>query len=169
MRLDDSVVRRFWAKVDKDGPLPEHCPEIGPCWLWTGCRKVHRNPAFTYGRFTIDDRQYIAHRVAYRLETGTDPGALQVCHHCDRPLCVRPSHLFCGTFQDNMDDKVAKGRQSAPSGERASLAKLAECDVREIRRRCALRERRQTIADDFGVTAKNICLIFRRLTWNHVA
>lgn len=29
-------VERFWAKVNKEGSVPEHCPEIGPCWTWTG-------------------------------------------------------------------------------------------------------------------------------------
>ncbi len=27
---------RFWAKVNKDGPIPAHMPHLGPCWLWTG-------------------------------------------------------------------------------------------------------------------------------------
>jgi hypothetical protein len=24
---------RFWVKVNKDGPVPVHCPELGPCWV----------------------------------------------------------------------------------------------------------------------------------------
>src|SRR6478609_5365672 len=27
---------RFWKKVDKNGPIPAHRPELGPCWIWTG-------------------------------------------------------------------------------------------------------------------------------------
>lgn len=26
---------KFWEKVNKHGPVPEHCPELGPCWIWT--------------------------------------------------------------------------------------------------------------------------------------
>src|SRR5208282_3495744 len=28
--------RRFWAHVDKNGPVPPHRPALGPCWVWTG-------------------------------------------------------------------------------------------------------------------------------------
>lgn len=28
--------QRFWAKVDKNGPVVR--PELGPCWIWTGNR-----------------------------------------------------------------------------------------------------------------------------------
>src|SRR5690348_8449196 len=30
-----SSLDRFWAKVDKNGPVPEYRPDLGPCWLWT--------------------------------------------------------------------------------------------------------------------------------------
>lgn len=32
---------RFWAKVDKDGPLPSDTL-LGPCWRWTA-RICHRD------------------------------------------------------------------------------------------------------------------------------
>ncbi len=25
---------RFWAKVDKNGPVPLHALDLGPCWIW---------------------------------------------------------------------------------------------------------------------------------------
>ena len=28
-----TLAERFWAKVNKDGPVPEHRPDLGPCWI----------------------------------------------------------------------------------------------------------------------------------------
>lgn len=52
--------------------------------------------------------------MSYELANSFIDDALLVLHHCDNPPCVRPEHLFQGTPQDNMDDKVTKGR--APRG-----------------------------------------------------
>jgi hypothetical protein len=86
---------RFWAKVEKtDG-----------CWLWRGAR--HHTG---YGVIGVDRRQRRAHRVAYEMAHGPIPAGAVVCHSCDTPPCVNPSHLFVGTVADNNRDMMAKGR-----------------------------------------------------------
>jgi HNH endonuclease len=107
--LSDRLAARFWSKVDKHGPLPEHCPELGPCWVWTRAT----DPA-GYGRFGIGsrgaNRVFFAHRVALALTGTIPPDDLDACHRCDNPPCCNPGHLFLGTLLDNMADMVAKGR-----------------------------------------------------------
>lgn len=58
------------------------------------------------------DRTLIrAHRLAFCFDTGREPDPeLDVCHFCDRRICVRPSHLFEGTAKDNIQDCIKKGR-----------------------------------------------------------
>src|SRR3990167_5038069 len=51
---------RFWEKVDKHGPIPEHRPELGSCWLWTAGQQ-----SAGYGKFRFLGTTTLAHRVAY--------------------------------------------------------------------------------------------------------
>jgi len=50
-RLPESATLedRFWAKVDKNGPVPAHRPELGPCWIWTAARFKRG-----YGKFGVE-------------------------------------------------------------------------------------------------------------------
>jgi hypothetical protein len=78
---------RFWIKVDKNGPVPEHRPDLGPCWIWT----AYIDPN-GYGRFQLDGAQY-SHVVAYESEVKKiDPGS-EIDHLCRTRACCRPSHL----------------------------------------------------------------------------
>lgn len=105
------IAERFWEKVDKDGPIPPHRPELGSCWLWTGaCLPDGR------GQFHLNGKTEFASVVAYRLTYGElTTEKPWVLHHCDggRSCCVRPEHLFAGTHTDNMRDMASKGRQGA--------------------------------------------------------
>ncbi len=97
---------RFWAKVNKNGPVPSHMPHLGACWTWTGIKNSKG-----YGLFFLGHSHYTAaHRMSWELIRGGKPDHL-VCHRCDNPSCVRPSHLFSGTYRDNYNDMVAKGRR----------------------------------------------------------
>lgn len=104
-----SLEERFWSKVDRKD-------ESG-CWLWKG-RVITPNGqgGFPYGQFDWRDpntgkaKSGLAHRVCWWLTHGNLPVDLCVCHHCDEPGCVNPSHLFLGTILDNMQDRHRKGR-----------------------------------------------------------
>jgi hypothetical protein len=100
-----TVAERFWKKVNKDGPIPAHCPELGNCWVWTG--SVTQN--FGYGQLAVNNRPVRAHRLAWFLETGEQPTE-HVLHKCDNPPCIRFTHLFQGTPADNARDCLAKDR-----------------------------------------------------------
>lgn len=74
------------------------------CWEWGGVKNKQG-----YGRFYFKGKQVAAHRWSYEYFIGK-LGGLHCCHHCDNPGCVNPFHLFAGTAQDNVDDKMKKGR-----------------------------------------------------------
>jgi len=141
----------------------------GGCWEWTG-EKTSMD-GFKYGRIGIMGKKRLAHRVSYETFIGAIPDGMNVCHRCDNPPCVNPSHLFIGTDADNMGDRKAKGRYSnQEKGEARYNAKLNAASVVEIRRRLA--ERSQPIlhmAREFGVSRMAIYMIKDNRRWKHVA
>lgn len=132
--------------------------KTGSCWLWTG----QRGPK-GYGAARYHGYRMLAHRFSYELHYGVIASELHVLHKCDTPLCVRPDHLFLGTPQDNMDDKVAKNRQTR--GETNGTSKLTEIDVRYIR---ASKERSSILARYYGVNYGTIHSIRKCITWKHI-
>jgi hypothetical protein len=92
-----SVEDRFWVKVNKAGPIPEHRPELGSCWLWIA--RLHRQG---YGCFWPAGRMVLAHRYAYELLVGPIPQGLTLDHLCSNPPCVRPDHLEPVTQTENV-------------------------------------------------------------------
>lgn len=128
-------IANFWDKVDRNGPVPEHRPDLGPCWLWTAWKDRKG-----YGRTSVWVNQKSttlnAHRVAWEIEAWAtiEPG-LTVDHLCRVTSCVRPSHMELVPMSEN----VLRG-----SGPPAQNARKVRCirghDHWEIRsngqRRC---------------------------------
>lgn len=142
------VIDKFWSQVDKNGPTPEHRPELGSCWSWTG-GKIRDG----YGEYRIKKKAYGTHRLSWMLHYGIIPDGLLVCHSCDNPACVNPAHLWLGTVGDNARDRQAKGRGSLRSGEENPSAKLTDEQVAEIRQLYATGEYSQrALALRFGVS-----------------
>lgn len=157
------VAERFWAKVNKNGPVVR--PELGPCWVWTGARTKAG-----YGTINSGGKSGVplyAHRVSYELAKGLLPPNTDACHRCDNPPCVRPVHLFAGTRLDNAADAHSKGRLAVGSAH--GQAKVDAETVRAIRARYRTGGVSQaTIAREYGVSQMTISKIVRRETWAHV-
>lgn len=105
---------RFWPKVDKDGPIPEHRPELGPCWVYSGGKMGNASGRLVrpYGSF---DNQ-CAHRVAYELLVGLIPDGLELDHLCRNPACVNPAHLEPVTHAENMRRGERAMKTHCPQG-----------------------------------------------------
>ena len=158
--------QRFWTHVDKDGPIPMHRPDLGPCWIWTGS-KVRDG----YGEMRVGGakgKRHLAHRCSWQLHFRSIPVDMFVCHSCDNRPCVRPDHLFLGTTQDNTADRHRKGRDSHHGGipvrygEEHHNCKLVTTDVMAIRAAYVPRKVSQRVlAAQFGVSHTQIGHILR--------
>lgn len=136
------------------------------CWEWT--RSLRSNG---YGQLRWKERANIsAHRLSYILSKGPIPDGMLVCHTCDNRKCINPDHLFLGTYQDNHDDMILKGRKRwvARRGSMQGNSKLNEADVALIKRKLSEGEKGRHIAAKFGVSPSTISLIKLGKFWRHV-
>lgn len=103
---------RFWAKVDKSGPVPECDQELGPCWLWTGA--IHKNTG--YGICApAKDRTMGVHVLAWELCVGDVFPGLSIDHLCRIKSCVNPRHLEPVTQAENVRRGTAGEASTARS------------------------------------------------------
>jgi hypothetical protein len=142
MNLAKQDIDRFWSKVTID--------QINKCWIWTAAKDRDGYGVFSKGK---------AHRVSAFL-SGLNITNKLVCHTCDNPSCVNPSHLFVGTQKDNAQDALKKRRHYV--GEKNGRSKLTEENVKEI---LASNLNGQQLADKFGVTRSTINNVRRGASW----
>jgi hypothetical protein len=164
MRWNLTVEERFWAKVNKDGPLIR--PELGSCWVWTAANKGDGR-----GVFRFNGRLRPAPVVSYILTTGHEPPpeAPYITHLCDGGNigCVRPSHLMPDTNLGNVAQMIERGRM--PRGEGRAHVALTADKVREIRRRySAGGVTHDALAAECGVSRRAIGQAITGKKWKHV-
>lgn len=130
----------------------------------------HKQAGFRggYAKTTRAGRSLMMHRVVYCEYNGISVdsiGGLIVRHTCDNPRCINPVHLVVGTQQDNMDDKVARGR--AVRGSAHAVSKLTEEQVAAIRSEYVPRKVSQrTLARKYNVTQALIWYVLNK-GWTH--
>jgi hypothetical protein len=130
------------------------------CWEHRTCL---RYPTFSRQRISLAKISLAAFTGIVGEET------LFACHTCDNPRCLNPDHIFLGTHQDNVDDKVKKGRGGGPElGESHHGSILTEEAVRTIRSELERGICQDALARRYKVTQAAISKIKRGLTWRHI-
>jgi hypothetical protein len=134
---------------------------LGHCWEWMGAKKEG------YGLYS----KRTCHRLSWELHNGqTIPDNTVVRHKCDNRACLNPEHLELGTVQDNIADKVARGRATGGSGRRGANGtntKLTTDQVKEIRENphgCTM----DCMAHRFGCSTSQISRIMHNDRWSEL-
>lgn len=152
----------FWSKVNKKGPM--HFVLGTNCWVWTG-PFFKKKGAKDYGSSFFERKNHQAHRVAWFLTYGKWPENF-ACHRCDNKSCVRPSHLFDGTTDENMEDMRIKGR--AAVGEKNGASKLTEKEVLDILSLTSSRTHKE-VAKKYQVSKSAIDSIVQGRSWGYLS
>ena len=161
------------------------------CWLWMGYKDTDG-----YGIFSIDCKNRRAHRVSYELWKENIPDDLLLRHKCDVRNCVNPNHLEVGTYKDNSNDMVKRGRslkgdkhpsrlhperlargenngskthpERVARGSNNGNSKLTEDDVREIRIFKGFGFTNAELGRMYEMTDVGIGLIINYKKWKHI-
>jgi hypothetical protein len=148
-------LERFNAKYRVD--------PVSGCWEWTAAKYYNGYGVFVWSK----GENQTAHRASWRLHRGEVADEMDMCHHCDNKGCVNPEHLFVGTRQENMMDRVRKGRHPRISlkGEANGNSKLTDAVVLSIRTSTTSQ---RAMARELGVSLFLISQIRTRKIWKHV-
>lgn len=132
------------------------------CWEWQKNRD--KKGYGTIGSHIGDKRiTKFAHRVSYELYKGEIPINMIVCHACDNPGCVNPDHLWIGTHQDNINDKIKKNR--GLFGSKHQNSKLTEEQIIKIRKeKLSIND----IAKKYRIHYNTAYDIINFKSWSHV-
>ena len=120
------------------------------CWIYDGAYRGE------YKVMKVDGRNQSVHREAYKAFLGPIPEGICVCHRCDDPHCCNPAHLFLGTHQDNMRDKIRKGR-----GNQALTAQQV-IDIRKDTRK------QREIAVEYNIGRSTVAKLKRGFTYKAI-
>lgn len=158
-RFTARAIARFFAQVDKNGPI---CPHLGTrCHLWTGT--VNQRG---YGVTKIGGKLTQAHVVATEIAGIPVPEGMVRRHLCGVKLCVNTEHVVPGTQAENMADMARMGTSLVGHSNPAS--KLTDERVRAIFVRIQAGEVQTEIARDEGVSQNTISQIANGLLWTHI-
>ncbi len=91
-----SIDTQFWRRVQVS-------EDLAACW-------PYRGRLWRYVEVMRGGRRELAHRFALRSTGVVIPAGMVVMHLCDNPGCCNPTHLRAGTYQDNTQDMMSKGR-----------------------------------------------------------
>ncbi len=149
------VIERLNARLDKNGPIPVHRPELGPCWVWTGPLDQEG-----YGNIRVGEIMDKTHRASYRCHKGEIPAGLDLDHLCRTRSCANPDHLDPVTHIENvrrgetgkyqtLKTHCPKGHEYTPENVRMwnGSRSCRECG----RIGCRLRARRKALEARIGI------------------
>ena len=109
---------------------------------------------------SIRKRPIPQNRWVWEEHFGDIPPGLVIRHTCDNPPCININHLQIGTIQDNVRDRVLRGR----SGKSLDTQQVLEIRAAYSLGNTTYRE----LAQEYSVTPTTIYCVVSRRSWKHL-
>lgn len=172
--MNDSIEDRIAARTDLAGNsfIEKYQSRIvtlsdSGCMIWMGAVTKKGYGIVYLGEKTKNGKPKpsYAHRASYQSEHNCSSADI-VMHSCDVRCCVNPEHLSTGTYKDNSQDMVFRGRSLKGSKQPNSV--MTEMDVQQAIFRHQNGETVASIATDMPVHVETVRKAIKGTTWRHV-
>lgn len=90
--------QRLLDGLDLNGPVSLTRPDLGPCWIWKGCKRDSKG----YGDIRVGGAAILTHKAAFEIVYGPVPDGLELDHLCRVRACSNPNHLEAVSHRVNM-------------------------------------------------------------------
>lgn len=163
------LCQKHYMRIYKNGTLelqnsPEpfcdryEVDEVSGCWNW-----IRGTDEDGYGKMSLNGKDIRAHRYSWEIKNGSIATDQLVCHSCDNPSCVNPSHLFLGDHSVNHADRGIKDRTA--NGERAGASRFTEKQISEMREKnLGFQAARQK----YGISKTHYYRVLHGDSWRHL-
>ena len=127
------------------------------CWNWIASLNT-----YGYGKFTLEGKEILAHRFAYKTFVGPLMKGLVCCHNCHNRKCCNPEHLRQDTHSSNHIDQSYQNTNPSQ--------KLSVDEVIEIKKELKNYYRGQfkDLSHFYKVDPETISSIKKGKIWSHV-
>ena len=129
------------------------------CWITTGTRSARGRYAVT----GLRGENIRVHRAVLEVKIGRPLGALQALHTCNQTGCINPDHLYVGSNDENVRDRM-KDHPVYCRHAKLSGAKAANIRERYATGGTSMRK----LAAEHGVNPSTIRDLLRGKTWVQV-
>ncbi len=128
------------------------------CWEWHGGKDRDG-----YGKVGDRGKTWRAHRYVWFLLYQNIPEGKLILHSCNNPSCIRPSHLFLGTWQDNVHHMDRLGRRKTDVRNPQGESVLSDEEKSQLMERLKGGEGQRALARAFSVSRGTVKKYQQRL------
>lgn len=123
-----------------------------------------------YAQISIDGLTHKISRLVLEKKLGRKIQATMLaCHTCDNRRCIAEEHLYEGSYRQNRQDTVDRGRTNPSKGSERWNSRLHERHIPLIRRLSLMGYSNAFLARYLDVSAETIRAVVNGVAWRHVS